>query len=245
LQPAKTSPWNFLKLEAGLFAGNGIKQETDSRKDFIGHLSMEKNIGSDMKIGGGISYYNGGVYQGNRIVFSMNGKTFIADNNPSNQGKFAIREYFGIDAQFSLLSNAGMSQFRAEYLFGKQPGGISNSKSPNASILPSSDTYIRPFQGGYVIYVQDFGTIPFSAVLKYDWYNPNTQVNKNDIGLNGTGSGDIAYKTFGWGLLWRANNQIRLQAYYEINKNETTKNIAAYHNDRQDNVFTLRLQYKF
>jgi phosphate-selective porin len=245
LQAAKTSPWNFLKLEAGLFAGNGIKQETDSRKDFIGHLSMEKSIGNNLKIGGGVSYYNGSVYQGNETVFTMNGQTFVADNNPNNKGKFAKREYFGLDARFCLLSEAGMSQIRAEYLAGVQPGSASNSKSPNASALPNSDTYIRKFQGGYVIYIQDFGTTLFSFVLKYDWYNPNTQVKRNNIGLNATGVGDIASRTLGFGLLWRASNNIRMQAYYEINRNELTENITAYSKDLKNDVFTLRLQYKW
>ncbi|MDR2085837.1 MAG: hypothetical protein LBP72_01560 [Dysgonamonadaceae bacterium] len=245
LQAAKTSPWNFLKLEGGLFAGNGIKQETDSRKDFIGHLSAEKSFGSDLQIGGGVSYYNGSVYQGSENVFRMNGQAFIVDNTPGNKGRFAKREYLGLDARFCLLSAAGMSQIRAEYLFGQQPGRSSGSKSPNASTLPDSDTYIRNFRGGYVIYIQDFGTSPFSAVLKYDFYDPNTRINGNAIGLNGTGTGDIACRTFGSGLLWRANNHIRVQAYYEINRNEQTENISAYRNDRQDNVFTLRLQYKW
>jgi phosphate-selective porin len=228
LQPAKTSPWNFLKLEAGLFAGNGIKQETDSRRDFIGHLSAAKSIGSNLQIGGGVSYYNGSVYPGAGNVFYQ-------------------REYIGLDARFSLLSAAGMSQVRAEYLSGKQPGSASSSKSPNASTLPATgtDMYIRHFQGGYVIYIQDFGITPLSSVLKYDWYNPNTRVKGNSIGLNGTGTGDIASQTFGFGLLWRASNSVRMMAYYEINRNERTENIDRYRNDRQDNVFTLRLQYKF
>jgi phosphate-selective porin len=244
LQPPKTSPWNFLKLEAGLFAGNGIKQETDSRKDFIGHLSVDKNMGDIMKIGCGVSYYNGAVFQGTNTVYRMENKKFLADSI-GNKGKFAKREYFGIDARFSALTAMGMSQIRAEYLFGEQPGIEGNSKSPNASTLPSSDTYIRHFQGGYIIFVQDIGKTPFSAVLKYDWYDPNTQVSGNEIGLNNTGNGDLSVNTFGFGLLWRANNNVRLQAYYEINKNETTSNLVAYNDNLKDNVFTLRLQYKF
>lgn len=42
LQAPETSPWSILKLEAGLFAGNGIKKETDNKRDFIGHLSVFK-----------------------------------------------------------------------------------------------------------------------------------------------------------------------------------------------------------
>jgi phosphate-selective porin len=245
LQAANISPLHFLKLEAGLFAGNGIKQETDRRKDFIGHLSAERNLESNIKISGGISYYNGGVYQGSEMIFIMKDKAFVADNSPKNKGRFASREYFGIDAGVSLSSVAGMSQLRAEYLWGKQPGNVSGSKSPNTSILPAYDTYIRDFRGGYIIFIQDFGHTPFSVALKYDRYDPNTQVNGNDIGLNGTGVGDIASDTFGFGLLWHVNRHFRVQAYYEINGNETTENMLACRNDRQDNIFTLRLQYKW
>ena len=245
LQAAKTSPWNFLKLEAGLFAGNGIKQETDSRKDFIGHLSASKNIGSDAKWGMGVSYYNGGVFQGSENVYTMKGDAFFLDNNPDNKGKFAKREYIGFDGQFSIMSQIGLSQIRAEYLFGTQPGSKGNSKSPNASTLPVTDTYIRDFSGGYVIFVQDLGQLPLSAVLKYDWYDPNTKISGDAIGLNGTGSADLNQRTFGFGMLWRVNNNVRLQAFYEINKNEKTKNVTAFAEDVKNNVFTLRLQYKF
>ncbi len=245
LQPAKTSSWNFLKLEAGLFAGNGIKQETDSRKDFIGHLSGNFNAGSNGKIGMGVSYYNGGVFQGTENVYTMDGTAFVLDNNPDNKGNYAKREYIGFDAQFSLMSLLGMTQLRGEYLFGTQPGGKLHSKSPNTSVLVIADTYIRNFSGGYVIFVQDIGSLPLSAVLKYDWYDPNTKVKKSEIGLNGTDYVDLSQNTFGFGMLWRVNNNIRLQAYYEINKNETTENLPDFTDDLRNNVFTLRLQYKF
>jgi len=243
LQASKTSPWNFLKLEAGLFAGNGIKQETDNRKDFIGHLSAAKNIGSEAKWGLGVSCYSGSVFQGNENVYKMNGNTFTLDNTPENKGKFAKREYFGFDGQFSVMSVLGLSQIRAEYLFGSQPGSKANSKSPNSSTLVITDTYIRDFSGGYVIFIQDLGQLPLSTVVKYDWYDPNTKVAKNDVGLNNTGMGDLMQKTLGLGMLWRVNNNVRLQAFYELNSYEKTENLAV--KDIKNDVFTLRLQYKF
>lgn len=82
-------------------------------------------------------------------------------------------------------------------------------------------------------------------MLKYDWYDPNTEVAGNEIGLNHTAAGDVAQNTLGFGMLWRVNTSLRLQAYYEINKNETTENVSNYVADRKDDVFTLRLQYKF
>ncbi len=245
LQAAKTSPWNMLKLEAGLFAGNGIKQETDNRKDFIGHLSANKNIDNNAKLGVGVSYYNGGVYQGTENIYTMEDKGFILNSDASNKGKFAKREYIGFDGQLNIISPMGMTQLRGEYLWGTQPGGKSGSKSPNASMLPNTDTYIRNFRGGYAMLVQDLGTFPLSAVIKYDWYDPNTMVSANEIGQNGTDKGDIAYNTFGFGLLWRASNNVRLQAYYELVNNEKSENLLSYKENLKDNVFTLRLQYKF
>ncbi|MDO4789598.1 MAG: hypothetical protein Q3998_01365 [Porphyromonas sp.] len=245
LQAPKTSPLNFLKLEAGLFAGNGIKPETDSRKDFIGHLSMTKNLGDNVRLGLGTSYYNGGVYQGTDKEYSFSNGAFQLSQNSANKGKFAKREYYGVDGQLVVLSPLGMTHLRAEYIAGVQPGTASGTQSPNFSKLPEHDTFIRTFSGGYAILIQDFGTLPLSAVLKYDWYDPNTKTSGNEIGQGGTSRADLAYTTFGAGLLWRISNNLRMQAYYDVVTNEKSSNLVGYEKDRKDNVFTLRLQYKF
>ena len=245
LQAAGDSPLNFMKLQAGLFAGNGIKEETDSRRDFIGHLSATRNIGKVFRIGGGLSYYHGSVYQGTEHVYRMVDKSFVLDNNPENRGKFAKRQYIGFDVQIGYTSCLGLTQLRGEYLFGEQPGVQKNSKSPNSSDLPETDTYIRRFSGGYVVFIQDLGKLPLSAVLKYDWYDPNVKIKKDEIGLNNTGTGDIAMQTVGVGGLWRINKNLRLQALYEFNSNEKSENLKGYDVNRKDDVFTLRLQYKF
>ena len=244
LQAPKSSPWSILKLEAGVFAGNGIKQETDSKKDFIGHLSGAKEWNS-ISFGAGVSYYNGKVYQGTKNLYTMSGNGFVLNNHASNEGKFAKREYIGFDAQFAITSVIGKTQLRGEYLFGQQPGTDSNSKSPNASSLPDKDTYIRDFSGGYAMLVQDIGELPVSVVAKYDWYDPNTDVSKDEIGRNSTVKADISKNTFGVGALWNMNSAIRLTAYYEFNSNEKTANLAGFEKDIKDDVFTLRLQYKF
>jgi phosphate-selective porin len=245
LQAPKTSPWSILKLEAGLFAGNGIKPEIDSKKDFIGHLSTNQTIGSELSWGLGVSYYRGGVYQGTENIYTIRDKGFVLNNDASNKGKFSKREYWGVDAQFSWMSILGITQLRTEYLLGYQPGTVGSSKSPNSSSLPATDMYIRNFQGGYVIFVQDLGTLPFSVVLKYDWYDPNTKVSGDEIGKNETSETDLSQNALGFGALWRINNNLRLQAFYEINTNETTAAIERKKKDVEDNVFTLRLQYKF
>jgi len=246
LQPAKTSPLNILKLEAGLFGGNGIQVETFSPKDFIGHLTITETIGHKASFGVGASYYNGRVYQGTKNVYTMQGKGFVVNDNEVNRGKYAKREYIGFDAQFSMIrSIVGTTQVRAECLFGQQPSTAGSSNSPNAAALPIVDTYIRNFQGYYVILIQDLGNTPFSAVFKYDSYNPNTKVSGDEIGLNGTSKTDLAFSTFGFGALWKVSNSFRLQAFYEINKNENSTNVSGYDKDLKDNIFTMRLQYRF
>ncbi|MDR1562390.1 MAG: hypothetical protein LBS54_04815 [Dysgonamonadaceae bacterium] len=244
LQPAKTSAWNFLKLEAGLFAGNGIKQEIDSRRDFIGHLSA-KTTKENFSFGGGISLYSGSVYQGTENVYRMKDGGFVVETDAGNKGSFAKREYFGADVQFSVETLAGFTSLRAEYLTGRQPGTLGSSKSPNAAALPTADTYLRDFSGFYVILVQDLGKLPFSIVFKYDYYDPNMDISGDDVGLGGTSKADLFSNTFGFGGLWKISNSFRLQAFYEVNGNETTVNLADRTGDIKDNVFTLRLQYKF
>ncbi|MCC6691464.1 MAG: hypothetical protein IT235_08020 [Bacteroidia bacterium] len=245
LQAKKTSPWNILKLDAGLFAGNGIKSDIKNRKDFIGHLSLNKSFNETIKVSGGVSYYNGSVYQGTKNIYRLQNNAFVVDSTAANKGKHAKREYFGFDAQFGAITKFGLTSISGEFITGTQPGDKTGSKSPNSATVGTSDTYIRNFSGGYVCLVQDFGKLPFSAVVKYDWYDPNTKVSKDQIGLNGIGKGDIAYQTTGLGLLWKINNNLRATAYYELVKNETSKNLTGYDKDIKDDVFTLRLQYKF
>ncbi|MDH6344017.1 hypothetical protein M2480_002879 [Parabacteroides sp. PFB2-12] len=245
LQPEKTSPLAFLKLDAGLFAGNGVKLDTDSRKDFIAHLSAYQYITMNLSVGLGVSLYEGSVYQGTEHVYTMEEDAFILSTDPSNKGKYARREYFGLDAQLALLTTLGTSSLRAEYLWGKQPGTEVSSKSPNASSLPQTDTYIRPFSGWYLMFVQKIGLSPFSFVLKYDAYDPNTRISGDAIGQHYTGVADLKQTTWGLGGIWDITSALRLQAYHEFNRNETSSQLTGWREQVADDVFTLRLQYKF
>jgi hypothetical protein len=43
-----------------------------------------------------------------------------------------------------------------------------------SSQLPVSDIYIRKFNGAYFYFLQNIGQTPWQAIVKYDWYDPNT-----------------------------------------------------------------------
>ena len=254
LTPPKDSPLNFLTLQGGLFAGNGINPETDSRKDFIGQLTANKQISKNASWGLGVSYYHGGVYQTNDSVYSMNGNMFLLDADPNNKGGYAKRQYLGFDAQFNFKSDLGCTQLRGEYIVGTQPGTSKSSSSPSRAALPvHEDTYIRPFQGGYVVLVHDIGKSPFSGVLKYEVYDPNVNVQGDEIGVAGsfTGKADIMYATWGAGMFWSITPDIRATLYYEMNSNEISTSLAHadyrkdFSKNRKDNVLTFRIQYRF
>lgn len=244
-QTKKSSPWYLLKLDIGLFAGNSVHLETDNRKDLMSRLSFNKLFLSDVKLSGGISYYYGGVYQGTENVYTVSDKAFILNSKVSNVGEFAKREYVGIDAQLNFTTRIGKTKLYGEYIQGTQPGIQFNTKSPNSSAVPTSDTYIRSMRGGYFTFVQSITDLPISLVAKLDWYDPNTQVSKNEIGLGGSDYGDLMHQTLGLGVLWEINENLKMQAYYDFVQNEKSENLVLYKQDLNDNVLTIRLQYRF
>lgn len=250
LRTPETSPLSFLRLDAGLFAGNSINPETDSRKDFIGRLSAEKEIGNWGSWGAGFSYYNGSVYNPTNEAYEMQGNRFVKTFE-SKTGTYMKREYFGMDAQFSFDAGIGKTTFRAEGMLGTQPGIAGSSESPDYSSrpdnLPENALYKRPFIGYFFYLIQDLGTSPFTLAFKYDAYDPNTDIKGNEIGAEGsyTSETDLAQSTFGLGAIYNFNKHIRLHAYYEFNFNEKSDLVSGYENERKDDVLTVRLQYKF
>ncbi len=243
--------FNFKKgeftLNAGLFNGNGVASESDSRKDFIGRLAWLKKMNSS-QVGVAFSYYNGGIITGATEHYNcQNGKGFVASAN--DQYSQYLRQYFGVSAQYLQQWAAGTTNIRAEFLWGQQPGTFKNNNSPSGGFFastPDSPLYLRNFMGGYAILVQDLGPTKHSVVFKYDYYDPNTQVKGNEIGkLENTGAADIAYSTFGVGYLFRATSALRLMAYYDFVNNEKSANLKGYDSRIKQNVLTLRVQVKF
>ncbi len=250
LRTKETSPLSFLRLDAGLFAGNSINKETDNYKDFIGRLGAEKPIGNWGKWGLGVSYYHGGVYNPTTTSFELRGKEYV-EIDKGEVGSFMKRQYFGMDGQFSFTNPFGKTTLRAEWLAGTQPGTASSSRSPNSGTrpenLPENALFKRPFLGYFTYLVHDIGKSPFSVVFKYDVYDPNTKLKGSEIGVENsmTSKTDIKMSTFGFGALYHFNKHIRLQAYYEMNYNEKSPFVKGYEQDRKDDVMTVRLQYKF
>lgn len=238
-------PFSFLNFKGGVFAGNGINPETDNNKDIIGRLGFQLPVyDANIAIDGGVSGYFGNV------TLPV-GKTLYTVSSPVSAAadltnRDIERKYIGLDLQlyYDLPLLGGLS-LRGEYISGKQPG--TNTASGSYTAAPTGDIYLRNFSGYYINYVQNLGD-DFQFVLKYDVYDPNTDVSGNEIGNNSAAkltAGDIKFSTLGLGLIYHWDANVKLTFYYDSVKNETSSKLAGYGEDLKDNVFTFRIQYKF
>ncbi len=250
MQMPKSSPLYGLKLDAAIMNGSaGITPEFDSHKDFTGRLQYSKTTVSEkLSFAVGASYYYGGYRIGSNKDYNwqpVNGEdgfAFAADTG--NYNRVAKRIYMGADAQVSFDSKLGITIIRAEYIQGEQPGTDKTSKSPTGP--PSADLYHRNFNGGYFYLIQNIGQSKFQIVAKYDWYDPNVKTSGTEIGktITKTKLADIRFDTYGFGITYHMNANLKIVMYYDIVKNEKTL-IKGYANDIKDNVATVRMQFKF
>lgn len=251
-QMPEKSVFHPVSVEAGLFTGNGPTAETDDKLDFIGRIGIENSVKkSDITYGLGVSYYNGSIYQSKKEVYEMADFDGIqafrqraADTIPGNYFK---RRYVGIDGQFSFKTILGKTTLRGDFMSGDQPGSEKTSLSVSTAVDYS--LYLRKFTGGVFYLVQSVGK-KNCIVLKYDFYDPNTKLSGDEIGKKATSTKttngtDIAYTTWGFGWNTDFNQNLRLVLYYDLVKNETSNSLSGYSQDQKDNVFTIRVQYKF
>ncbi len=138
---------------------------------------------------------------------------------------------------------------RGEYWFGTQPGTSSSTANPGA--LPVTNgvplpTYVRHFDGAFFYFLQNIINKKHQLLLKYDWYDPNIKVSKQEIGKQGTNltPADIKFSTLGTGYVFHFNSQTKIIFYYDFVKNENTQ-LTGFTSDLPDNIFTCRLQFKF
>ncbi|MGQ0740532.1 MAG: porin [Bacteroidota bacterium] len=247
---------SLIKFDIGFFNGQGLSGTTDfdDHKDLISRLFIKPYSFNKMEFSGGLSYLRGGWKNGTKYVYrngtAANGdKVFIVDSSVNNLGKSSPRHYYGADAQVKLHHGWGETEWRAEYWFGTQPGTSGSTSNPGT--LPNSNgqpvpTYVRHFDGVFLLFLQHIINTEHQLLLKYDWYDPNIRVKKQEIGKAGTNltPADIKFSTLGIGYVYQFNPQIKLILYYDFVRNETTQ-MNGYTTDLKDNILTCRLQFRF
>ncbi|MBI1803981.1 MAG: hypothetical protein HY033_02865 [Ignavibacteriae bacterium] len=250
-------PISNFNFRAGFF--NGVlntANENDRNKDFIGRLGFQLPFQEEnLAIDGGLSLYDGKVASNSKFVYSFGPtapvKQYVVDSLASNVGGSYGRTYYGADLQLYYdIPTIGGATLRGEYIAGQQPGTAASNSfyNPGATVTP---LYVRNFTGWYVNYIQNIG-VKNQLVIKYDFFDPNSDVDGNDIGAPNSNFtiGDIKYSTFGLGWIYHWDANIKFLAYYDFVTNESVNpavsgTLAPFREDVKDNVLTLRMQYKF
>jgi hypothetical protein len=250
----KSSPLYHLKIDLGLFNGQGLNTtggDYDSYKDLIGRVVLkQKKIVGNFYLSGGINGFYGGLVSNTTAKYKMQTnaagvKTFVADSSVDQHGKKMPRQYAGVDIQMKYkYAWGGATELRGEYWQGTN-SGIANSSEPPAN-LPTEAIYIRNFNGAFIYFLQNIYSNKHQIVLKYDWFDPNTDVTGSDIGKTGSKltAADVMYTTIGVGYNYYMTDNIRWVFWYDRITNEKT-NLAGYTNDLKDDLVTCRLQFRF
>lgn len=245
-----------LKFDIGVFNGQGLTAtgDYDSYKDLISRFNIKPySLSKKVLLSGAVSLLYGGIRQNIKYVYKngeINGKNdFVIDSSEANIGSKLPRHYYGGDMQLKILHGWGATEFRAEYIGGKQTSFANSSETP--PILPSDNSvnsayYIRPFNGTYFYLLQNIFSRRHQLIVKFDWYDPNTSVKGMEIGSAGTNfhSADIRFDTWGFGYLYYMTENLKWVFYYARVKNEKTQ-LSGFTEDIADNVLTLRLQFRF
>jgi hypothetical protein len=254
----KNGAMKWAKLDLGIFNGQGLAGpgDYDSHKDFIGRISLKprKIKGLGWTVSSSISGYYGGITSQQGRLYEVKGSAanaqFVGDSLPGNVGKLAPRRYYGADAQLKIPNRKGFTEFRAEYIGGFQTATATTSETPGSYPVSSTTSaiqplYVRPFNGAYFYYLQHLGLDWLQLVLKYDWYDPNTAVKgKQVIATKGFTAADVKYSTFSAGFMVYMNAHVKTFIFHDWITNESTS-MAGYTTDIKDNVFTLRVQFRF
>jgi hypothetical protein len=243
----KDHPLKQLQIDLGVFNGEGLAGpvEFDSNKDIIGRIQWKRQpLSKNVFLSLGASYLNGGIRQNNKIINRMTGKTldFTAVNDSLSIGSRAPRTYIGADAQLKIENHFGNTELRAEFIAGTQTGTAATSETPGVAI--SDPLFIRPFNGAYLYLLQNIGR-KHQLGIKYDWYDPNTNVQSSDLkSATKLSVADLKYTTLGMGYIFYMNENLKWVFWYDIIKNEKTQ-WTGFTEDLKDNLFTIRAQYKF
>ena len=250
------SSLHHIKFDIGLFNGQGLAGTTDfdSKKDIISRLYVKPVSIGKWSLSGGLSYLQGGWRNATKFVYETkndaSGQPYFAlDSSLSNQTNYATRRYRGADLQLKWKHAWGETEWRAEYWQGTQPGTSRTTVSPGS--LPTENglpapTYMRKFNGAFLLFLQQVFNPRHQIMVKYDWYDPNTVVKGNQIGSTGAlfTPADVRFNTLGIGYSYQLNPATRLTIYKDIVRNESTK-LSGYTGDVNDNVFTCRLHFRF
>ena len=246
-------PLKYLKVDAGFFNGQGINAagDFDNTKDFIGRVALKPiKINKNIFLSAGTSILYGGVENNTKYHYSTSRisgiKMQIVDSSVNNIGKVSPRRYYGADIQLKFKNKIGFTELRGEFVSGLQTGTANSTETPTALLTGADGFHTRRFNGAYIYLLQNIFSLKHQLLVKYDWYDPNTKVKGNEIGVASSNltAANIKYSTLGLGYLYYITSNVKWVLYFTMPKNEKTL-LPGLDADIKDDVLTCRLQFRF
>jgi phosphate-selective porin len=241
-----TKPFLFqLMVMNGNFTGTNnttVAKDIDSRKDLMGRFVYSiKMPSSGIGIDLGVNGYYGGT-RANKNIYVKNSDLTL---DSISMGDYLNKQWVG--GEFRLYADIlGGLSLKGEYIAGTN-SLISTTASPAANASTSTKlagaNIYRNFAGYYIYLVKNIGN-KNQAVIRYDFFDPNTKISGDKAG-----SSDINYKTLTLAWQYYLNDFIRITVQYAIVKNEKSALVSNYMGvagqELKDNVFGIRVQAKF
>ena len=113
---------NYLKLDVGVFNGQGINAtgDFDNHKDFIGRLAFKPyHVSKKVIISAGTSILYGALFQNTKYRYftgiDAGVKTTLVDSANDNVGKNSPRHYYGADVQLKFKNRKGFIKYGMQY----------------------------------------------------------------------------------------------------------------------------------
>ncbi len=246
-------PLKYLKVDAGFFNGQGINAagDFDNTKDFIGRVALKPiTINKNIFLSAGTSLLYGGVENNTKYHYSTSRisgiKMQVVDSSVNNIGKVSPRRYYGADIQLKFKNKIGFTELRGEFVSGLQTGTANSTETPTALLTGADGFHTRRFNGAYIYLLQNIFSLKHQLLVKYDWYDPNTKVKGNEIGVASSNltAANIKYSTLGLGYLYYITSNVKWVLYFTMPKNEKTL-LPGLDADIKDDVLTCRLQFRF
>lgn len=240
---------NF-NLKVGAFNHNGVAAENDDNKPIIGRLGFKTAFyDAGLAIDGGFSFLKGKTQSRNDTVFTMDKTdTLSVISRKKMKNEDLDKSIYGADVQvYYDVPGIGGAILRGEVGMGEWVTNKGDNKLYTGAGIP----YIRNVMGYYFTYVQNIGN-QFQTVVRYESFDPNTDLEGSDIAKNKLSSkADMQMSQVGGGVHYFVTENVRLSLYYDHPVNEevaalkSTLANANYSKDVSDDVVTFRFQYKF
>jgi hypothetical protein len=247
---------------AGSNLNSNENKDYDKFKDVMARITYNLRLGNF----GGLDFGAHGYFG---KLKSMATTTYLSDYSTvksSNIGDGIARSWGG--AEFQLFADVlGGFSVKGEYIAGKN-GSI--------GFVPSGTTlgvanFQNKFAGYYLYFIKNLGKKNQFA-LRYDYYDPNTDIKGTDVAISGyaatatlakkmSGKSDLATSTVGLAFHHYFDDNLRITLAYDIVQNEkvgtagkvvdnytTAAGVAGtmdWSNAINQNVLTLRIQAKF